>query len=214
MTKRKFMVAGASLALLGPVAGTAQPRDGEQPAFVVIADQGQFQVRDYDAIVVAEVTHHGTRREASGQSFRRLAAYIFGHDRPDGGEKIAMTSPVIHERVTSIDPTAMNSSVIEEKVGKGPWRMRFVMPAKYTLETLPEAPKDITLTEVPARRMATVTFSGYASQEDIKTMEGLLLDWIKREKLTMIGEAEYAFYDAPMVPGRFRRNEVMIQIAP
>ncbi len=28
-----------------------------------------------------------------------------------------------------------------------------------------------------------------------------------------LGEAEYAFYDAPMVPGPLRRNEVLIPVA-
>jgi len=90
--------------------------------------------------------------------------------------------------------------------------MRFVMPAKYTLATLPAAPEDITLTEVPARRMATVRFNGYARPDEIALMEEELTLWIASQELTPSGDFEYAFYDAPMVPGRLRRNEVMIEV--
>ena len=43
-------------------------------------------------------------------------------------------------------------------------------------------------------------------------MEGFLMDWVASKKLKVKGDFEYAFYDAPMVPGPMRRNEVMIEI--
>ena len=124
-----------------------------------------------------------------------------------------MTSPVITEKVDQNEKIAMTSPVMTENTGGYTWRMRFVMPAKYTLETLPEAPADITLTEVPGRRMAAVRFNGNARDADLEAMEKLLRDWIGRKDLTPVGGAEYAFYDAPMVPGPLRRNEVMIEVA-
>jgi hypothetical protein len=196
MTAAKWIAAGVGIAFLGATAVYAQYRQTEQPQFALVAEDGEFQLRDYPALVVAEVSHAGSRERASGASFRRLAAYIFGQDRPAGGEAIAMTAPVL-----------------QDEPQPGEWRMRFVMPAKYTLATLPPAPADIALAQVPARRMAAVRFSGYGRASDLALAEARLRDWLTGQGLMPAGEAEFAFYDAPMVPGPLRRNEVLIPVA-
>ncbi|WP_086608971.1 SOUL family heme-binding protein [Erythrobacter donghaensis] len=196
MKAARWIAAGVALASVGAAAVYAQYRQTEQPDFAVVRADEDFELRDYPSLVVAEVSHSGSRERASGASFRRLAAYIFAQDRPEGGEAIAMTSPVL-----------------QDETQPGEWRMRFVMPSKYTLATLPPAPADITLTEVPARRMAAVRFAGYGGARDLALMEARLRDWLATQGLMPAGEAEYAFYDAPMVPGPLRRNEVLIPVA-
>ena len=213
MGTKKWIAAGLGIAALGAAIAYAQYRNIEQPEYqMVIADE-EFELRDYPAIIVAEVAHDGERRSASGASFRRLAAYIFGDDRPEGGEEIAMTAPVMQQRIDQNEPIAMTAPVMQSETSTNRWRMRFAMPAQYTLETLPTPPADITLTEVPARRIAAVRFNGKASSEELALMEKQLTDWILEQELTAIGTAEYAFYDAPMIPAPLRRNEVMIEVA-
>mgnify|MGYP001792889074 CR=1 FL=1 len=200
---------------LGAIASVsyAQYRDSsEEPAYSIVRSEDAFELRDYEPMIVAEVTHSGNRRSTSGKSFRRLAAYIFAQDRPDGGEKIAMTAPVIQERVDQNQQIAMTAPVLQEQTQDNTWRMRFVMPAKYTMETLPTAPDDITLTQVAARRVAVVRFAGNGSASDLAQKERLLSDWVGNQGLTPMGDFEYAFYDAPMVPGPLRRNEVMVEV--
>ena len=196
MKAARLIAAGAGLAAVGAAAAFAQYRQTEKPDYTPVRADAEFELRDYPALVVAEVSNAGTRERASGASFRRLAAYIFADDRPEGGEKIAMTAPVLQD---------------EPKPGQ--WRMRFVMPSHYTLDTLPPAPDDITLTQMPARRMAALRFSGNASDRDLALMEARLRDWMRQERLMPAGEAEFAFYDAPMIPGPLRRNEVLIPVA-
>jgi DNA gyrase inhibitor GyrI len=196
MKTARWIAAGAGLAAVGAAAAYAQYRQTEQPDYTVVRADADFELRDYPALVVAEVSNAGSRERASGASFRRLAAYIFAQDRPEGGEKIAMTAPVL-----------------QDETRPGQWRMRFVMPAKYTLDTLPPAPEDITLTQTLARRMAAVRFSGNASASDLALMEARLREWMREARLMPAGEAEFAFYDAPMIPGPLRRNEVLIPIA-
>jgi len=196
MKTARWIAAGAGLAVVGAAAAYAQYRQTEEPDFALVRADGDFELRDYPALVVAEVSHAGSRERASGASFRRLAAYIFAQDRPEGGERIAMTAPVLQDETTP-----------------GEWRMRFVMPAKYTLETLPPAPADITLTETPPRRMAAVRFSGNGSGRDLALMEARLRDWLATQGLMPAGDAAYAFYDAPMIPGPLRRDEVLIPVA-
>lgn len=207
----------AGAAVLGTAAYGQSRNQDEEPAFVIVKSEDAFELRDYEPMIVAEVTSTGDRRRASGRSFRRLAAYIFGQDRPEGGEKIAMTSPVIQDRVDqpAVDQDAkiaMTSPVLQEETDTDRWRMRFVMPAKYTMETLPTAPDDITLTTIAPRRVAVVKFNGYGSASDLDTMEGFLSEWIGKQGLTPVGDFEYAFYDAPMVPASRRRNEVLIEV--
>jgi hypothetical protein len=196
MKAGRWIAAGLGLAAMGAAAVYAQYRNTEEPEFALVRAEGDFELRDYPALVVAEVTSSGDRQRASGASFRRLAAYIFAQDRPQGGESIAMTAPVI-----------------QQETGAGAWRMRFVMPAKYTLASLPPAPADITLTEVPARRMAAVRFSGNGGSAELASREASLRRWMEGQGITATGEAEFAFYDAPMVPGPLRRNEVLIPVA-
>ena len=179
-------------------------------------ESDRFEVRLYQPMLVAEVTHQGDRSYALNAGFRRLAAYIFAQERPARdendaqAERIAMTSPVIVDQAEEI---AMTSPVLQDPGRKGSWRTRFVMPRKYTLETLPAAAKDITLTEVPARRMAVIRFAGFAGDRNLARAEEMLREWMAAEGLEAVGSAEYAFYDGPMVPPRYRRNEVLIPIA-
>ncbi len=196
MKAGRWIAAGIGIALAGAAAVYAQYRNIEEPDFAIVKADGDFALRDYPALVVAEVTSSGDRQRASGASFRRLAAYIFAQDRPQGGESIAMTAPVLQQETSA-----------------GTWQMRFVMPAKYTLETLPPAPADIALSKVPARRMAAVRFSGNGGAADLATHETRLRNWLAGQGIAPDGDAEYAFYDAPMVPSPLRRNEVLIPVA-
>lgn len=192
----KWIAGGLGIAAIGVAAVYAQSRNTEEPEFALLRADADFELRDYPALVVAEVTSSGDRQRASGATFRRLAAYIFAQDRPQGGESIAMTAPVL-----------------QQETGAGQWQMRFVMPAKYTLATLPPAPADISLTEVPARRMAAIRFSGNGSADDLAAREAQLRQWLAGQGIASAGAAEYAFYDAPMVPSPLRRNEVLIPVA-
>jgi len=212
MRIERWVLAGLGIVVLGGTIAYAQYRNIEQPNYQTVIAEGSFEVRDYPSIVVAEVTHDGNRREASSASFRRLAAYIFGNDRPQGGEEIAMTAPVMQERIDQSEAIAMTAPVMQSKTESDSWRMRFVMPAKYTLKTLPAPPADITLAEVPARRLAIIRFNGEARVDHLAEMESKLIEWIAEQELTMIGTIEYAFYDAPMIPGPLRRNEVMVEV--
>lgn len=216
-----WIAAALGIAALGGVVAAAQYRERiEEPAHEVLASGEGFELRDYAPMIVAEVIIEGERRRATRAGFQRLAAYIFAQDRPGAergegqDEKIAMTSPVMQDQTQRI---AMTSPVMQDnqdtQSATGPWRTRFVMPAKFTMETLPETPADITLTKVPARRMAAVRFNGFGGKEDLTRGETELRAWMAENGYEADGKVEYAFYDGPWVPGQFRRNEVMIPVA-
>ncbi len=182
----------------------------ETPVYQVVTQDGAFEVRAYPALVVAEVIREGDRKAALRAGFSPLAHYIFAKER--GGESVAMTAPVTQQREEAI---AMTVPVTQSPTAAGKWAVRFIMPASYTRESLPApATADLTLRDVPARQAAAVRFSGRANDELIAAQELALREWLKSRNLTPVAAPIYAYYNDPLTPGIFRRNEVIIDIAP
>ncbi|QVL50356.1 MAG: heme-binding protein [Thiocapsa sp.] len=184
----------------------------ETPEYVVVEGDGAFEIRDYPALVVAETTRSGARREALGAGFGPLARYIFAKER--GGEKIAMTAPVIQQRPDArAERIAMTAPVIQSPTGDDAWSVRFIMPSGYSLDELP-APgtSEVRLREIPAQRRATVRFSGSTTDAALSEQEAALRAWMVARGLTSAGPAVYAYYNDPFTPGFLRRNEVLIDM--
>ncbi len=171
----------------------------ETPAYRVVTQEGDFEVRDYPPLVVAEVRRQGPRQEALRAGFGPLARYIFAEER--GGERISMTAPV-------------TAQTLPDVAQGDDWAVRFIMPARYGLEQLPApAGSDVRLSEVPPRRVAAIRFSGRATDELIASKEEALRAWLATRGLTAAAPAIYAFYNDPFTPGFLRRNEVLIDLA-
>ena len=124
----------------------------EEAVYTVVTTDGAFEIRDYAPHVVAETLVEGTLEEAGNTAFNRLFRYISGGNR--SREKVAMTAPVAQQ--PKGEKIAMTAPVAQQRV-REQWAVSFMMPAAYTLETLP-APEDpqVTLREVPARRIAAI----------------------------------------------------------
>lgn len=167
----------------------------EQPDYTVVVAEGDFELRDYPAMVLAEATTEGDRQEGARSGFRALASYIFAQDRD--GDRIAMTAPVIQQS----DP------------GRAGWRIRFVMPSEYGLDDLPRpSGAAVSLETWPAMRLAAVRFSGRADDTDFAQEETRLRAWLAARDLQPDGAPFLAYYDDPWTPGFLRRNEVLLRI--
>jgi hypothetical protein len=92
------------------------------------------------------------------------------------------------------------------------WTVSFVMPAEYTLASLPK-PLDpqVKIREVPAEKRAVITFSGFYNAEKVQEKTQALRDWMKLKNLRPTGEPQFARYNPPWTLPFMRRNEVMIQ---
>ncbi len=179
----------------------------EQPSYRVIVADGPIELREYPASIVAEVTRQGPRQRAVSAGFGPLASYIFAKER--AGDKIAMTAPVTQQRET----IAMTAPVTQSADESGAWTVRFIMPSKYTTETLPQpANPDVRIVSVPAARRAAIRFSGYATDASIAEQEAKLVRWLETRNLKPAGGATYAYYNDPFIPGPLRRNEVMFDV--
>jgi len=204
---------GLSLALLACllcIGGRAMAI--EEPAFKVDVHDGDFEVRTYGPRIVAETVVPGSLNEASNAGFRRVAGYIFGRNRlrEGGSASIAMTAPVTVSQSTKIEMTAP----VTTKPENDGYRLQFVMPAQYTMDTLP-IPLDPTvhLSERPAATFAVIRFSGFCGESKVAQRTAALQAWIRQHRYTPIGIAELARYDPPWQLPFWRRNEILIPIA-
>ena len=180
----------------------------EEATYKVVNKDGKFEIRDYAPHILAETVVEGDLEEAGNKAFRRLFRYISGENR--SRDKVAMTAPVSQEqkgeKITMTAPVGQRS--VQEK-----WAVSFMMPASYTLETLPE-PEDpkVTLRQVPARRMAAVRYSGFWSEKNYLRYKLELAFWIREKGLTIVGDPLWARYNPPFTPWFLRRNEILIPV--
>ncbi len=151
----------------------------------------------------------GGRKEAISKGFRILADYIFGNNAPR--QKINMTAPVTQQQGEKI---AMTAPVIQQASDHGgQWKVRFVMPAEYTSETLPHPNNSqIEVLSIPSKRYAVIRFSGLAGEESLKKHLEELVNYTKENKLQTIDDPIFAFYNPPWTLPFMRRNEVMMEV--
>jgi len=180
----------------------------EETKYEVIESEGEFELRQYSAHVVAETFVEGDFGKAGNEAFNRLAGYINGQNRRK--QTIPMTAPVSQE-VDSVK-IPMTAPVNQERAGEK-WRFTFLMPSEYTLETLPE-PLDsrVELKRMPERLMAALKYSGTWSRSRYEERKEQLMEWISRRGLKQIGESVFARYNPPFMPWFLRRNEVLIPV--
>ena len=179
----------------------------EEPPHETLFKDGKYEIRQYEPTIVAEVEITGDMRRAGNSGFRPLADFIFGNNT--ARSKIDMTAPVTRVKSEKIAMTAPVTRTLDDDV----WTVAFVMPKKWTMDTLPVPNNsDVKIREVPGELMATVKFSGVGRETVFEQKQGALEAWLSEQGYEAIGAARYAGYDAPYVPGPFRRNEVMIPV--
>ena len=164
----------------------------ETPKYTVLKKYDEFEIRQYDSMIIAQTILPSSSYDASSSmGFRRVASYIFGGN--DKNESISMTSPVFME------------------MGENT-KMAFVMPKNYKLEALPKPNSlDVQLIVIEPKKYAVIKFSGYVSDEKIKEKSQELQNLISREKLTKVGTFQYLGYNPPWkVIGR--KNEIAVEI--
>lgn len=186
----------------------ASQADTEEPEFESRLQQDDFEIRFYQSKIIAEVDVSADENKAVNVGFRALADYIFGNNTLD--QDIAMTAPVTQKRSTKIEMTA---PVLQQAKNDEVWTVAFIMPAKWTMETLPRPNNsDVTLTQIPAELLATVRFNGRGRGKRREQKEASLRAWFTAQGYQATGPAKAAYYNGPWVPPMFRRNEVMVPV--
>ena len=163
----------------------------ETPDYKIIEKEGQFEIRLYEAYIIAEVA---LEKKISDMGFSRIFSYISGHNSKK--ESIAMTVPVFNREAGAKYYTA------------------FVMPGKYKDKPLP-LPDDpeIKIEKVASKKMAGYRFNGTVSQEKVSKNENMLHQWLEEKGYTILSEAWLARYNSPFSLPILRRNEILFDVA-
>jgi len=184
----------------------------EEPKFTLLEKDNAFELRAYAPKIIAEVVVDGNMREASSKGFRLIVDFIFGNNTVQSGksEKISMTAPVSVEPRS--DKISMTSPVGVQQASKG-WKVYFVMPSQYTLETLPK-PKSplVSIKQRSSQKFAVIRFSGLVDEEKMEKKVAELKQWTDNKKLKVLGNPELARYNPPWTLPFLRRNEVMLEV--
>ena len=183
-------------------------RNSEEPKFTVLQEENNIQVRQYQEILIAQTQTNGTYKESSSSGFNILAGYIFGENQSQ--EKIEMTTPVLQK--SQNEKISMTMPVYQQE-NSDTWTMTFVLPSKYTLETIPIPLNDkIEIKKVPEKKVATIRYSGFINTRKIKDNAKKLQSWLENNEYTSLSEPYSAGYDPPWTIPFLRRNEVHIEI--
>lgn len=71
----------------------------------------------------------------------------------------------------------------------------------------------MSIVQIPAKRVATIRFSGRLTEKSRAKNTASLLRWMEAEGLEQQAEPRWAGYKAPWALPPLRRNEVLIDIA-
>lgn len=180
----------------------------ERAQYTVVEKEGNFELRQYEPNLVAETIVEGDFDEVGNEGFRRLFDYISGNNRKQ--QSISMTAPVSQKAES--EKISMTAPVNQVRVGEK-YRITFLMPANYTMETLPE-PLDnrVRLKEVPSQLIAAFRYSGTWSEGRYEEKRVRLQALMRQKGLEPAGEPIFARYNPPFMPWFLRRNEVLIPV--
>lgn len=189
-----FIVLGVIVALFiaSQIFFMSSQKNIEQYPFRVVKTYDNFEIRNYEATLFTSVKLATSEYDkASSQGFSVLAGYIFGGNEKE--EKIAMTSPV--------------AMTLEENT-----TMMFMVPKKYTKENLP-TPNDasIEFKEMPAKKMAAITFGGWANNKKIESYKKKLTEALDKEGIKYSNNFLFLGYNAPFEVFN-RKNEVIVEL--
>jgi len=162
----------------------------EQAAYQVLIKEGDFEIRQYEPMIVAVSNEEDLR---GGGGFDKLFGYISGKNQEK--KKIEMTTPVLND--------------LDQKKGT----IAFVMPKEYSMHSIPKPlNSEVQLKELPGRKVAVIIFSGNVNPVKIDEKKNELLDWLKEKQISVTGLVELARYNPPFIPGFIKHNEILMEV--
>jgi hypothetical protein len=198
-------IAESALSIVGIRLGT------EEPHYVATPVSDRVELRRYGPRIAAETTVAADENRARNIGFRRLANYIFGANHRD--EKISMTAPVAQQSDRGGDEIAMTAPVSQSRAPDNRWTVRFYMPSKWTMDTLPSPDDDnVALVTVPGETVAVLRLSGDRSPTAVAARTAELVEVLRDKGIDTVGEPVAWFFDPPWTLPFRRRNEIAIPV--
>jgi hypothetical protein len=164
------------------------------PPYSVLSREDGYEVRRYEAFVVAEIASTGFYTLALNRGFTALLEYIRGGNLH--AERISMRRPVL-----------------EKSAGEGSRVIAFVLPKEYVSEPAPPPTNVGIITRtVPSRTVAALSFSYSDSAETVEAKKIELVELLKNDGVVLAGVPEAAYYSAPFVPPFMLKTEILVPI--
>jgi DNA gyrase inhibitor GyrI len=183
----------------------------ETPPYRLVKRDHDIEIRDYDSYIFAQTEVHPDFKNALYSGFIKLFNYFSGNNVKK--VKIPMTIPLSEEQIPVPEKIPMTMPVTAEKTTANTYMISFIMPSKYTMETLPE-PDDtsITFKQVPAHRAAVIKFNGSLDERLAERKMEELNAWLAKNNLKPRSNFIMAQYDPPWISGFMRHNEILVEI--
>ena len=170
----------------------------QRQEFRLLRSYEDFDVREYQPCVLAEVKVSEHYSSATSTAFGSLFRYISQGNKT--AQKIAMTAPVIAAQRT-------DRSQADE------WFVSFVMPSGSNIGHLPD-PHDpkVVLRELDSETCIALSFRGKATAERSEKEINKLRAAALRENLPLSNESRICRFDPPFKPGFMQYNEIVIPV--
>lgn len=183
-------------------------RSVEKPQITsTTALSGGVSLVEVAPMIQASVVVTWSQSEAIQNGFRQLAGYIFGDNTAK--QPVAMTAPVAVEKTNTT--IAMTAPVATQQQWDS-YRVSFMMPSEYTLDTLP-APTDdtISFTELPSKDYYVRKFAGYAYESRAQKQLARFLTALDAQGIVVSAEPILNQYNDPWTMPLMRQNEWWIE---
>lgn len=163
------------------------------------------ELRTLAPMIQASVLVTWTQEEALNNGFRQLAGYIFWGNT--AAESVAMTAPVATSKAI-----AMTAPVATEKVASA-YRISFMMPSEYTLETLPKPiNNNISFEQLPEQKVYVWRFWWRAYESRAQAQLEKFLAALTAQGIVTTATPILNQYNDPWTMPRLRTNERWIAV--
>ena len=169
---------------------------------------GGVELREIAPMIQATVIVTWDQSQAINNWFRQLAWYIFGWNTVK--QPVAMTAPVaLSKSNTSI---AMTAPVALQQQWST-YRVSFMMPSKYTLDTLPKPTNtNISFAQLPSKKYHVWKFSWYANESRAANQLAKFKKALSNQNIQTTAEPILNQYNDPRTMPLMRTNEWWIQV--
>jgi hypothetical protein len=166
----------------------------QRQEFRVLRTYADFEVREYQPCVIAEVRVSAQYDDATSSAFGSLFKYISKGNKTE--QKIAMTAPVI----------ASQRAEREDE-----WFVSFVMPSGTKFGHLPN-PNDpnVVLRDLDSETCIALSFRGKATAALSEKKIQHLRSAAAKENISLSAETRICRFDPPFKPGFLQYNEIVI----
>ena len=168
----------------------------KREAFRVIRTYEEFEIREYEPCLIAEVRVSEDNSIAKNDTYGSLSRYIKKGNQTS--RRIAITAPVF---------AAQRAEIPESDQ----WFISYILSSGETVGYLPD-PKDpeVVIRELDGESCAVISFKGRATEELIEKKIQELRNAAKDKKIALSRETRIFRLDSPVKPSFMQFNEIVI----